>query len=114
MTLYGIPNCDTVKKAQKWLTENSIDYHLHNFKKDGLNKSTLIQWVDTLGWEVLLNKRSTTWRNLSDELKADIDQSKAISIMLENTSIIKRPVLDKEGQLQVGFRAEQYQETLLK
>jgi len=113
ITLYGIPNCDTVKKAQKWLTENNIEYQFHNFKKDSLNESTLTQWIDILGWEVLLNKRSTTWRNLSDELKTNIDQNKAISIMLDNTSIIKRPVLDKEGLLQIGFKAEKYQEAFL-
>ena len=108
--LYGIPNCNTVSKARKWLTENNIDYQFHNFKKEGLEPQTLEKWVDALGWEILLNKRGTTWRKLSDEIKADIDSDKAISIMLENTSIIKRPVLDTGEAFHVGFKAEQYQD----
>jgi len=110
ITLYGIPNCNTVSKARKWLTENNIDYQFHNFKKDGLNQQIIDKWVDSLGWEILLNKRGTTWRKLSDEIKADIDTKKAVSIMLENTSIIKRPVLDLNDTLHIGFKAEQYQE----
>ncbi len=110
ITLYGIPNCNTVSKARKWLTENNIDYQFHNFKKDGLDQKTINKWVDALGWEILLNKRGTTWRKLSDEIKADIDRDKAISIMLDNTSIIKRPVLDVNGTFHVGFKDEQYPE----
>lgn len=107
--LYGIPNCDTVRKARKWLTENGLDYKFHNFKKDGLEAPLLEKWVNALGWQVLLNKRGTTWRNLSVEVKANIDQEKAIQIMLNATSIIKRPVLDNNGALSVGFKDEQYQ-----
>ena len=109
ITLYGIPNCDTVRKARKWLTENELDYQFHNFKKEGLEQALLEQWVDDLGWEVLLNKRGTTWRKLPDEVKSDIDRNKAIQIMLGNTSIIKRPVLDKNKTLYVGFKEELYQ-----
>ena len=109
ITLYGIPNCDTVSKARKWLSANNIEYQFHNFKKDGLNQKTLENWVVNLGWEILLNKRGMTWRKLSDEQKADIDKDKAIMIMLENTSIIKRPVLAIDEQLSVGFKPEQYQ-----
>ncbi len=112
ITLYGIPNCDTVKKAKNWLTEHNIEHQFHNFKKDGLEQATISQWVDSLGWEVLLNKRSTTWRKLSDNDKTDIDRDKAIAIMLNNSSIIKRPVLDLNGTLYVGFKTEQYQEFL--
>ena len=110
ITLYGIPNCNTVSKARKWLTENNIDYQFHNFKKDDLDQKTLDKWVDALGWEILFNKRGTTWRKLSDEMKADIDRDKAVSIMLDNTSIIKRPVLDVNGTFHVGFKDEQYPE----
>lgn len=113
ITLYGIPNCATVSKARKWLTENNIDYQFHNFKKDGLEQAALEKWVAALGWEVLLNKRGTTWRKLSDEIKLDVDQNKAISIMIDNTSIIKRPVLDLNGTFHVGFKDEQYQEIIL-
>ncbi|MCU7937708.1 MAG: ArsC family reductase [gamma proteobacterium symbiont of Bathyaustriella thionipta] len=109
ITLYGIPNCDTVRKARKWLTENEIDYQFHNFKKEGLEQRLLEKWVDILGWEVLLNKRGTTWRKLPDEIKADINQDKAIQIMLEATSIIKRPILDNNGALSVGFKDALYQ-----
>lgn len=111
--LYGIPNCDTIRKARKWLTENNIDYTFHNFKKDGLEQALLAQWIDTLGWEILLNKRGTTWRKLSDDVKATIDQDKAMQIMLDNTSIIKRPVLDNNGALSVGFKDEHYQSLFL-
>ena len=108
--LYGIPNCDTIKKARNWLTEHNIDYQFHDFKKAGLTQKILDQWLDTLGWEVLLNQRSMTWRKLSDEMKTYIDRSKATSIMLNHTCIIKRPVLDIDGDLHVGFKNEIYQE----
>jgi arsenate reductase len=109
ITLYGIPNCNTVSKARAWLSDHNIDYHFHNFKKDGLNKDTLNEWIAQLGWEVLLNKRGMTWRKLSDEQKQAIDHDKATAIMLEHTSIIKRPVLNVDGQLFVGFKNEQYE-----
>ncbi len=110
ITLYGIPNCDTVKKARNWLTDHNIEHQFHNFKKDALKQQTINQWVDSLGWEVLLNKRSTTWRKLSENDKTEIDRDKAIAIMLDNSSIIKRPVLDINGTLYVGFKADQYQD----
>ncbi len=110
ITLYGIPNCDTVSKARKWLAARGIEFQFHNFKKDGLDRDTLQNWVKQLGWEVLLNKRGMTWRKLSDEQKKDLDEAKAINIMLENTSIIKRPVLDIDGQFHVGFKPEQYEQ----
>lgn len=110
ITLYGIPNCDTVSKARKWLASNNIEYQFHNFKKDGLTEATLSNWIKELGWEVLLNKRGMTWRKLPETSKTDIDQEKATAIMLDNTSIIKRPVLDVDGKIYVGFKPEQYQE----
>ena len=110
ITLYGIPNCNTVSKARKWLTENNIEHQFHNFKKEGLEQKTLDTWLDALGWEVLLNKRGTTWRKLSDDNKADIDRNKACQVMLDNTSIIKRPVMDNNGVFSVGFKEQQYQE----
>ena len=109
ITLYGIPNCNTVSKARKWLTQHHIDYQFHNFKKDGLEQSTLNQWLDALGWEVLLNKRGTTWRKLPETMKADVDRAKACQIMLENSSIIKRPLMDNNGEFSIGFKEEQYQ-----
>ncbi len=108
ITLYGIPNCDTVRKARHWLSDNNIDYRFHNFKKDGLEQQTMEQWLKLTQWEVLLNKKSMTWRKLPDENKTDIDQEKAIDIMLANTSIIKRPVLLYNKQICVGFSNEVY------
>jgi len=109
ITLYGIPNCDTVSKARKWLSSNNIEHQFHNFKKDGLEKTTLEYWINQLGWQTILNKRSMSWRNLDDDMKIDIDDDKAMTIILSNLSIIKRPVLDKDGTLCVGFKDEQYQ-----
>jgi len=111
--LYGIPNCNSVSKARKWLSAHNIDYQFHNFKKEGLDKETLDQWLDELGWEVLLNKRGTTWRKLDDDTKKDIDRDKASEIMLYNTSIIKRPVIDLDGKFYCGFKEELYQTLLL-
>jgi len=106
--LYGIPNCNNVSKVRKWLTANNMEYKFHDFKKDGLEESTLVHWVDEFGWEVLLNKRSTTWRKLPDDTKENIDRDKAISIMLANPSIIKRPIFDNDGLFIIGFDEEFY------
>jgi Spx/MgsR family transcriptional regulator len=108
--MYGIPNCDTIKKARQWLSENNIDYEFHDYKKQGVDESLLNDWVDQLGWESLLNKRSTTWRQLDQALKANIDEHQAIKIMLAHPSIIKRPLLDDGRRLHLGFKAGQYEE----
>lgn len=110
ITLYGIPNCDTMKKARHWLDKRGIDYEFHNYKKLGAPEAALKHWIDQLGWEVLLNKRGTTWRKLDETTKANVDTESAIKIMQENPSIIKRPVLDVDGQLQVGFTEANYQQ----
>ena len=107
-TMYGIKNCDTIKKARKWLEAEGVDFQFHDYKKEGIQKDQLISWVNQLGWEVLLNKRGTTWRKLPDDVKDNIDEASAISVMLENTSIIKRPVLDTGTTLLVGFSADEY------
>jgi arsenate reductase len=104
ITLYGIKNCDTVKKASTWLENNNIEYNFHDFKKDGVDKALLSAWVDELGWEVLVNKRGTTWRTLSDSAKESVvDKNSAIKIMLENPSVIKRPVVDSGSRRVIGF-----------
>ncbi|OUR87307.1 arsenate reductase [Gammaproteobacteria bacterium 42_54_T18] len=108
MTMYGIKNCDTIKKARKWLEAEGVDYQFHDYKKEGIQKDQLAAWIDQLGWEVLLNKRGTTWRKLPDDVKDNIDETSAITVMLENTSIIKRPVLDTGNTLLVGFSADEY------
>jgi len=107
--LYGIPNCDTMKKTRKWLDEHNVDYEFHNYKKQGVPETELKSWVDQLGWEVLLNKRGTTWRQLNEQTKANVDHASAIQIMIDNPSIIKRPVLDADGKIHVGFSEDNYQ-----
>ena len=107
-TLYGIPNCDTMKKARAWLAEHGIDYVFHDYKKAGIDEATLRAWMDRVGWEVLLNRRGMMWRKVPQEVKDSIDQDSALRLMLETPSIIKRPVLDHGGKLLVGFKPEQY------
>jgi Spx/MgsR family transcriptional regulator len=109
ITLYGIPNCDTVKKARTWLAAQQIDFTFHDFKKQGLERASVEAWLQQLPWDVLVNKKGTTWRALSDERKAaTVDAASALELMLENPSIIKRPVLDKDGQFSVAFSDAQY------
>ena len=108
ITIYGIPNCDTVKKARKWLDTHGVEYSFHDFKKKGLDRATLLDWTKLVGWEILLNRRGMMWRKLSDEAKAGIDKSGAIEIMLETPSIIKRPVLQMGDKLHVGFSEQRY------
>jgi arsenate reductase len=109
ITMFGIKNCDTIKKARKWLETENIAYQFHDYKKDGLNAEMLDTWVKDLGWEALVNKRGTTWRKLPEDIKESVDQASAIQIMLENTSIIKRPLLiDGADKKLLGFKADDY------
>jgi arsenate reductase len=112
VTLYGIPNCDTVKKARQWLETNGVDYDFHDFRKSGVDSETLYRWCQKLGHEVLLNQRGTTWRKLEETDRADVDQEKAIILMQQHTSLIKRPVLQKGATLLCGFKPDTWQ-TLL-
>ena len=109
-TLYGIPNCDTMKKARKWLADNGVEYEFHDYKKLGIEKKKLDEWIKAVGWETLLNRRGMMWRKVPDDVKASIDEKSAIGLMLETPSIIKRPVLEDNGKVTVGFKAETYQE----
>jgi arsenate reductase len=114
ITLYGIPNCDTVKKARVWLAEQGIDFIFHDFKKNGLDKATVENWLHYLSLEVLINRKGTTWRALSDQQKASVsDPQAAIALMLTAPSLIKRPVLQivqgSEQKMSVGFSAAQFQ-----
>ena len=108
ITLYGIPNCDTVKKARTWLEGQGIEYTFHDYKKAGADPAKLSAWVEEKGWEVLLNKRGTTFRKLPDEDKADIDAAKAVRLMEANPSMIKRPVVEGAGPLLVGFKESEW------
>ena len=110
ITLYGIPNCDTMKKARTWLKDNGVHYDFHDYKKTGIDEATLRGWIKQVGWELLLNRRGMMWRKVPDETKASIDESSAIGLMLETPSIIKRPVLDTGKGLHVGFKPEQYED----
>ncbi|TCT19311.1 ArsC family reductase [Thiobaca trueperi] len=109
-TLYGITNCDTVKKARRWLDDRSIAYIFHDYKKQGLDAGILRAWVDELDWETLLNRRGTTWRRLPESVREGLDREGAIRAMLENPSLIRRPVLDTGAARHVGFSESQYQE----
>ncbi len=106
--LYGIPNCDTMKKARRWLDEHGIEYRFHDYKKEGIDEARLRDWARKVGWETLLNRRGMMWRKLPPEVREGIDEARALRIMLETPTIIKRPVLVKDGRVQVGFSEESY------
>lgn len=108
LTLYGIPNCDTVKKARVWLDGRGIDYAFHDYKKMGADPAKLAAWVDAAGLDTVLNRRGTTFRALSDADKADIDAVKAVRLMAASPSLIKRPVVEHPGGLLVGFKADEW------
>ena len=108
--LYGISNCDTIKKAKAWLKDHGIDFVFHDYRKHGLAFGRLEELVDSLGWEAILNRRGTTWRALPDETRNNINRDNAIEAMLENPALIKRPILALNGKLHVGFSDQQYQE----
>ncbi|KZN36472.1 hypothetical protein N480_17385 [Pseudoalteromonas luteoviolacea S2607] len=110
IVLYGIPNCDTIKKAKKFLQQNEIEFAFHDYRKDGLTPQMLDAFVEQLGWEAVLNKRGTTFRALSDEQKQNLNETTAKQHMLESPAMIKRPILDVDSTLHVGFKADQYQE----
>jgi arsenate reductase len=107
--LYGIPNCDTMKKARAWLAEHGVDYTFHDFKKEGLDAALLDKWIAQVGWETLLNRRGMMWRKLDDSIKDNIDAESARQVMLETPTIIKRPVLVHGKQVHVGFKAADYE-----
>ncbi len=108
VTIYGIKNCDTMKKARTWLDQKGVAYDFHDYKASGIDKATLEGWTKKVGWEVLLNKAGTTFKKLPDADKATLSEKKAIALMLAQPSTIKRPVLDRGGDLLVGFKPDQY------
>ena len=108
ITLYGIPNCDTVKKARKWLDAQGIDYDFHDYKKAGADPAQLKAWVAERGWETILNRAGTTFRKLPDVEKEGLDAAKAVALMAEHTSTIKRPVVEYPGGLLVGFKEAEW------
>ena len=113
LRMFGIANCDTIKRAKAWLSAEGIAFDFHDYKKSGVDPALMRAWVTELGWEVLLNRAGTTFRALSDADKQNIDTDKAIALMLANPSMIKRPVLDLGGRRIVGFKPDVYAAELL-
>ncbi|MBN6076808.1 ArsC family reductase [Aggregatibacter actinomycetemcomitans] len=109
ITVYGIKNCDTVKKALKWLADHHIEHKLHDYRVDGLDKAFLQQAEAQFGWENLVNKRSTTWRNLDEQIKKTLSKSTALSVLADNPTLIKRPIILQEGKALIGFNEKEYQ-----
>jgi arsenate reductase len=107
-TLYGIKNCDTMKKARAWLAEHAIAHDFHDYKAVGIDRATLQSWVTQLDWERLLNRSGTTFKKLQDADKSNLTEARAIALMLAQPSMIKRPVLAAKGKLTVGFRPDEY------
>lgn len=113
ITMYGIPNCDTIKKAKKWLEAENIEYHFHDYRKDGIDSALISLFFQQFGWEAVLNKRGTTYRQLSDDQKNTLNEDNALPLLLENPAMIKRPILWTETTALIGFKAGEY-ENLLK
>ena len=113
MILYGIKNCNTVKSAIEWLNKNKIEFELHDYKKQGITQSKLTEWIKQVGWESLVNKRGTTWRQLDESLQMKvINEKAAIALMLEKTSVIKRPLVENGKILLLGFDEVEYKKKL--
>jgi arsenate reductase (glutaredoxin) len=113
VTMYGIKNCDTIKKARTWLDEHGVGYDFHDYKAVGIDAARLARWIAAEGWETVLNRAGTTFRKLSDADKADLDADKATALMLAQPSMIKRPVLEHPGGILIGFKPELYARALL-
>lgn len=110
ITLYGIPNCDTIKKARTWLDGRSVSYRFHDYRKEGVDEGRLKAWVEELGWETVLNRAGTTFRALPDADKADLDAAKAVKLMLAQPAMIKRPILDLGDRRIAGFKPAIYED----
>jgi Spx/MgsR family transcriptional regulator len=108
VTIYGIKNCDTMKKARTWLDGHGVAHAFHDYKLAGIDRAHLERWADLVGWEVLLNRAGTTFRKLDETARADIDRAKALDLMQAQPSLIKRPVLEQDGRITVGFKPETY------
>lgn len=113
IAMFGIPNCDTVKKARVWLDANRLAFAFHDYKKEGVDPARLAQWAETVGWERLLNRAGTTFRKLDAADKTDIDEGKALALMVANPSMIKRPVVEYRGGVLVGFKPDEWASALL-
>ena len=112
ITFYGIPNCDTVKKARDWLANKGITYTFHDYKKQGTDATRIASWVEQAGWEKVLNRAGTTFKKLPDADKQGLDAAKAVAVMAANPSCIKRPVLEYPGGILVGFKLDEWEAAL--
>ena len=110
VTIYGIKNCDTMKKARTWLDSRGISYRFHDYKAEGIDAGSLGRWIGALGWETVLNRAGTTFRALPEADKTGLDAEKAIALMLAQPSMIKRPILDLDGTLLAGFKPDAYED----
>ncbi len=110
ITLYGIPNCDTIKKAKKWLEQHNLEYTFHNYRKDGVSLDLLNQFNEQLDWQEMVNKRGTTYRQLSDETKASLSKDTALALLVEHPAMIKRPILSYSNDYFIGFKPAQYED----
>ncbi len=108
LTVFGIKQCDTVKKSLKWLKANHIEHQFHDVRVDGLDEEMIQRWIVSLGWEVLVNKRSTTWRKLSDTAKNELSQENVAALLLEQPTLIKRPIVEGNGKTIIGFREAEF------
>lgn len=108
-TLFGIKNCDTIKKARKWLADNGVDYVFHDVRADGIDAATIDRWIEQTGWETVLNRRGTTWRKLDSKVQETTDRDSVTALLLEHPAMIKRPVLVRDDVVTIGFKADQYQ-----
>ncbi|MCY9828400.1 ArsC family reductase [Vibrio chagasii] len=108
ITMFGIPNCDTIKKAKKWLEAEGIEFEFHDYRKQGITEELVTNFCSKLGWELVLNKRGTTYRQLSQEQKDTLTEQTAITLLVEQPAMIKRPILKVDGKLHIGFKADQY------
>jgi len=109
MIIYGISNCDTVKKAKNWLDKHNIDYQFHDFRQQGLDKKIIDGWLKTVAWDKILNKRSTSWRNLDPSIQQTINKSNVVDLLIENPTLIKRPVMDVNDTITIGFNSDTYE-----
>lgn len=114
VTIYGIANCDTMKKARTWLDSQGVAYRFHDYRTDGIDRAQVEAWVEALGWERVLNKASTTFKELPDAKKSGLDARRAVALMLANPTMIKRPMLDLGGRLIAGFKLDLYAEAFLR
>jgi Spx/MgsR family transcriptional regulator len=108
-TLYGIKNCDTIKKARKWLSDNDIEYNFHDVRADGIDAATIENWIEQAGWETVLNRRGTTWRKLDSSVQESTDEDNVTNLLIEHPAMIKRPVLDADKSITIGFKTDTYE-----